>query len=198
MGEEPHSKTIWPRHEHSGPAGWGNFAQSEQPVKEQWMHHAIAAVILGHSLLRSLPEVNPGLIGITGISRGGVLTCAAAGIDNRFAFAVPVYGCGFLDDEYCGLYDKLTDDEKLISVTSKLKTIPHQHRLKVHARSSAQSSTSPAPPACGRTEPEIRLTHLWIQSNPSYRHQFHTPQRLATLIFLTRMPLYIVRLILYN
>jgi len=29
---------------------------------------------------------------------GGYLTCIVAGVDNRFKCAVPVYGCGFLDD----------------------------------------------------------------------------------------------------
>jgi hypothetical protein len=35
---------------------------------------------------------------LTGISWGGYLTSLTAGIDPRFKFAIPVYGCGFLDD----------------------------------------------------------------------------------------------------
>ena len=46
----------------------------------------------------SLPEVDASNVGITGISWGGYLTCLAASIDPRFKFAVPVYGCGFLDE----------------------------------------------------------------------------------------------------
>src|SRR5207249_2399192 len=34
-----------------------------------------------------------------GISWGGYLTCIAAGLDDRFRVAVPVYGCGFLDED---------------------------------------------------------------------------------------------------
>jgi dienelactone hydrolase len=86
----------WPRHAHSGPAGWGLYEKSRLPVGEQWMYHAVAAVLRGHSLLRSLPEVDPARIGVTGVSWGGVLTCVAAGVDPRFRFAAPVYGCGFL------------------------------------------------------------------------------------------------------
>ena len=86
------------RHAWAGPAGWGGFNTSDGPVKDQWTYHAVAAVVRGHSLLRSLPEVDAGRIGITGISWGGYLTCIAAGVDDRFAFAVPVYGCGFLGD----------------------------------------------------------------------------------------------------
>src|SRR5207245_682974 len=67
--------------------------------KEMWTYHAVAAVIRGHSLLGSLPEVDPHRIGITGISWGGYLTCIVAGLDNRLKVAVPVYGCGFLGED---------------------------------------------------------------------------------------------------
>ncbi|MBR4171250.1 MAG: DUF1573 domain-containing protein [Kiritimatiellae bacterium] len=86
------------RHDYSGPAGWGDFKNAEAPVTDQWTYHAVAAVIRGHSLLRAQPNVDPARIGITGISWGGYLTCIAASVDDRFAFAVPVYGCGFLDE----------------------------------------------------------------------------------------------------
>jgi len=71
---------------------------SEAQASEMWTYHAVAAVARGNSLLRSLPDVNPERIGITGISWGGYLTCIVAGIDPRFKVAVPVYGCGFLGD----------------------------------------------------------------------------------------------------
>ena len=88
----------WQRHEHGGPAGWGGFDQINQPIGDQWTYHAVADVILAHSLIRSLPEVEPDKIGITGISWGGYLTCITAGVDSRFKFAIPVYGCGFLGE----------------------------------------------------------------------------------------------------
>jgi hypothetical protein len=47
-------------------------------------------------LIRSFEEVDSGRIGVTGISWGGYLTCIVAGVDPRFRFAMPVYGCGFL------------------------------------------------------------------------------------------------------
>ena len=89
----------WKRGEQGGPPGWGGFDQIDEPTPDQWTYHAVADVILANSLLRSLPEVDPQRIGITGISWGGYLTCIAAGVDNRFRFAVPVYGCGFLGDD---------------------------------------------------------------------------------------------------
>ena len=88
----------WERHEHGGPAGWGGFDQSDAPVTDQWTYHAIADVLLAHSLIRSFPEVDAERTGVTGISWGGYLTCITAGVDPRFKLAVPVYGCGFLGD----------------------------------------------------------------------------------------------------
>ena len=88
----------WKRHEWSGPGGWGGFSQIDEPDADQWTYHAVADVIRAHTFLRSLPEVDPARIGITGISWGGYLTCIAAGVDNRFAWAAPVYGCGFYAD----------------------------------------------------------------------------------------------------
>ena len=88
----------WNRHDAGGPCGWGGFEQIDWPREDQWTYHAVADVVLANSLLRSLPEVDANQIGLTGISWGGYLTCIAAGVDSRFRFAVPVYGCGFLGE----------------------------------------------------------------------------------------------------
>jgi cephalosporin-C deacetylase-like acetyl esterase len=94
-----------PRDPQGGPPGWGGFDQIDEPVTDQWTYHAVADVILAHSLLRSFPEVDPNKTGITGISWGGYLTCIVAGVDNRFKFAAPVYGCGFLGEDSAWLPD---------------------------------------------------------------------------------------------
>ncbi|MBI3857314.1 MAG: acetylxylan esterase [Planctomycetes bacterium] len=103
------AKQGWERHEQGGPPGWGGFDQIDVAEKDQWTHHAVADVILGHSLLRSFPEVDPDRIGITGISWGGYLTCISASVDSRFKFAAPVYGCGFLGDNsaWLGTFEKM-------------------------------------------------------------------------------------------
>ena len=90
----------WERHPFSGPAGWGGLepADVDQTPTDQWTYHAVSDVALAHSLIRSLPGVDPDRIGITGISWGGYLTCISAGLDKRYKLAVPVYGCGFLGD----------------------------------------------------------------------------------------------------
>src|ERR1041384_736572 len=61
-----------------------------------WTYQAVAAVVRGHSLLASLPEVDARRIGVTGISWGGYVTCIVADVDDRLKCAVPVYGSGFL------------------------------------------------------------------------------------------------------
>ncbi|MDB6173990.1 MAG: axeA 1 [Chthoniobacteraceae bacterium] len=73
-------------------------AFEEDEAREMWTYHAVAAVIRGHSLLASLPEVDRERIGVTGISWGGYLACIVAGLDDRLKVAVSVYGCGSLGD----------------------------------------------------------------------------------------------------
>jgi len=90
------------------------FGQIDKPVTEQWTYHAVANVILAHSLARSFPEVDADRTAVTGISWGGYLTCIVAGLDNRFKAAVPVYGCGFLHENSVWLNDfaRMTDEHR--------------------------------------------------------------------------------------
>lgn len=85
-----------------------------ESTRDMWTYHAVAAVVRGHSLLASRPEVDKNRIGITGISWGGYLTCIVSGIDDRLKVSVPVYGCGFLQDNsvWLGQFAKMKDDEK--------------------------------------------------------------------------------------
>ncbi|MHC5536908.1 alpha/beta hydrolase family protein [Singulisphaera rosea] len=96
-GHGPDGKTLpdgGPMQDH--PHIFADFTEST--VDSMWSYHAVADVILGHSLLAAQPEVDRDRIGITGISWGGYLTCIVAGLDDRLKVAVPVYGCGFLGD----------------------------------------------------------------------------------------------------
>lgn len=83
-------------HENAGPKRISWFGDIALPDKEQWFYHAVADVIRADSLLRSYPEINPKKIGLTGISWGGTIVSAVAGLDPRFAFVIPVYGGGFI------------------------------------------------------------------------------------------------------
>lgn len=86
-----------PRNEMGGPAGWGGWGQLDDDMCDQWTWHAVADVLLAHSLLAARPEVDADRIGVTGISWGGYLTSIVAGVDPRLKLAVPVYGCGFYE-----------------------------------------------------------------------------------------------------
>ncbi len=87
----------WQRHATAGPARHGIYGDSAEPLTNQWMYHAVADTVLAHSLLRSLPEVDASRVGVCGISWGGIITSTVVGIDARFAFGIPIYGCGALD-----------------------------------------------------------------------------------------------------
>lgn len=86
------------RMENPGLKRLGIFKTYQDPLQEQWYFHAVAQAIQAHSLIRSFPEVDADRIGLTGISWGGTLTSTIIGLDSRFKFAVPVYGCGFLPE----------------------------------------------------------------------------------------------------
>jgi dienelactone hydrolase len=94
------------------------FTDLAKGIKEAWPYHAVADVIRAHSLIRRLPEVDADRVGITGISWGGYLTCIVAGLDDRFKVAVPVYGCGFLDEDSAWLlvFAKLPPADKALWV----------------------------------------------------------------------------------
>ena len=87
----------WIANPDGGPRGWGEVDMKRlgEPIREQWMYHAIAASVRAHSYLRSLACVDAANVGLTGISWGGFQTCILAALDDRFAYAVPVYGCAF-------------------------------------------------------------------------------------------------------
>lgn len=96
--ENAAKKKVWAHHDWSGPARSGIYSDSKASValSDQWMYHAVADTILANSLIRSLPEVDAAKVGLMGISWGGVITSTVIGIDDRFAFAIPTYGCGDL------------------------------------------------------------------------------------------------------
>lgn len=87
---------FWKRHEHGGPPRVGIFGDMNEQLADQWMYHAVADAALANSLLRSFPDVDKDRVGLMGISWGGIITSTVIGIDTRFAFAIPTYGCGDL------------------------------------------------------------------------------------------------------
>jgi len=56
-----------------GPKRAGVWNDFRLPIEEQCYYHAIAQVVLGHSLIASFPEVNASKIGVMGASWGAQL-----------------------------------------------------------------------------------------------------------------------------
>jgi dienelactone hydrolase len=89
----------WYKHAAAGPARSGNYGDTDvSPITDQWMYHAVANTVLANSLMSTLAQVDSDNVGVAGVSWGGVITSTVIGIDDRFAFAINIYGCGHLYD----------------------------------------------------------------------------------------------------
>ncbi len=75
-----------------------SLADSQRDIDEQWMYYVQRALIYANTVLRSFDRVDEDAVGITGISWGGLTTTIAIGYDDRYAFAVPVYLSGNMDE----------------------------------------------------------------------------------------------------
>ena len=84
------------------------MTSSDGPVEDMWMYHAVTQAILSSNILRADACVRPDQIGISGVSWGGVITSITIGYDNRFSFAVPIYGSGYLDESMAWMGEKFS------------------------------------------------------------------------------------------
>ena len=83
-----------------GPNGYGVKASDLQgKEKDSWTYFSIASLMKVITLLSSMSNVNKDLIGATGISWGSYLLGILLGVDHRLAFAMPVYGAGYLNED---------------------------------------------------------------------------------------------------
>lgn len=88
----------WQQHAQPGPSRVGIYGDSDANLTDQWMYHAVANTVLANNLMRSLDVVDAEKVGVMRISWAGVITSTVIGIDDRFKFAIPVYGSGHLYD----------------------------------------------------------------------------------------------------
>lgn len=89
-----------------------NAADMRDP-ENSWEYISVENIIRCHNILRSMDEIDKNNIGITGISWGSFLTCAALGADTRFKFGIPVYGAGYNhEDISSGIADSFTFDDE--------------------------------------------------------------------------------------
>ena len=101
------------RHTDAGPGqddGVKFRAFTADDFRDMWTYHAIAAILKGHALLKTLPNVDADRIAATGISWGGYLTSMLSGVDSELKCFVPVYGCGFLHENSCWKDSKIFDN----------------------------------------------------------------------------------------
>ena len=108
-GKYPTQSATYPRHAWSG-ASQDNYT-AVSPYDSGWMYGAVTAVIGAHNVLREMPEIDNSKIGVAGISWGGVITSTTIGVDNRFAFAIPSFGCGYLYDSETWMADYMTEEK---------------------------------------------------------------------------------------
>lgn len=87
-----------------------NMSTSAGEVSDMWMYHAVGQAILGSNLLRADKRIDADSIGISGVSWGGVITSITIGYDQRFAFAVPIYGSGYLDEAKSWMKDNFSSN----------------------------------------------------------------------------------------
>lgn len=103
-GTDPNGKYIYGLTEDFAEEGYGNAPNRTYPttyteVQDQWAYHGISQVILASNILRQDERVDSSNIGITGISWGGTMVAQVLGYDNRYSFAIPIYGTAYLGDE---------------------------------------------------------------------------------------------------
>lgn len=96
LGRDPAvpSKYSW----NIGPRINGGFNDISQERSDQWMYHAVSKAIIANSFLRAQPGVDADKVGICGVSWGGVISSYTIGVDNRFAFAAPIFGAGYISE----------------------------------------------------------------------------------------------------
>lgn len=101
------------------------FEDSDKPFDEQWYYYFVSDILLANNILRNDSRVIRNEIGVMGISWGGIATSTAIGYDERFAFAIPVYGCPYACESSAISGDSLfvKDSENIWEASLKLSTV---------------------------------------------------------------------------
>ena len=82
-------------------------------VTRRWLTHITSHCILSFSALANSGFADKNKIGITGISWGGVAVSYYIGFDSRPAFAIPVYGSGYLSESLAWIAERFSNPETL-------------------------------------------------------------------------------------
>ncbi len=72
-------------------------------IEDMWLTYAVSDTILAANVLRADPRIRADAVGITGVSWGSVVASISIAYDDRFAFAIPVYGSAYLEESMAAL-----------------------------------------------------------------------------------------------
>ncbi|MBE6701129.1 MAG: hypothetical protein E7582_04485 [Ruminococcaceae bacterium] len=75
------------------------FKPKYDEVENHWQYHAVSQLIFAHNVMIEDERVDSKNIGVSGIAWGGLTVTSLIGYDNRFSFAIPIYGHAYLGDE---------------------------------------------------------------------------------------------------
>ncbi len=90
-----------------------DMATHDLDVTDRWLTHITAQCILSFNALAQSGYADKNKIGITGISWGGVAISYYLGFDERPAFAIPIYGSGYLNESLAWMGEKFSHPETL-------------------------------------------------------------------------------------
>ncbi len=104
VDESDNSKFVYGITADFAEEGYGNapnrtYPTVYTPVEDQWAYHGLSQVILAGNILRADSRVDADKVGITGVSWGGTMVSQVIGYDDRYSFAIPIYGTAYLGDE---------------------------------------------------------------------------------------------------
>ncbi len=97
----------------AGPNGYA-VSDEKEAIENIWFYSAIANTILAHNVILSDDRIDKTKTGITGVSWGGNITSQVIAYDRRFAFAIPIYGSGYL-------HHSLTDTNKYFKLNDSIE-----------------------------------------------------------------------------
>ncbi len=83
-----------------------DMASYDENVEDRWLVHITSQSMLAFSILAQSGRADKNKIGVMGISWGAVAISYQLGYDERPAFAIPVYGSGYLAESLAWMKDK--------------------------------------------------------------------------------------------
>ena len=149
-----------------GPRKIGTFLDYTSPIEDQWMYHAVADTMLAQSFLAAQAGVDAERIGLCGVSWGGIIASYVMGVDERFAFAIPIYGTGYLVDSKAKISEDLVADAVKIWDPSTVLGNAKMPTLFINSNNDTYFSLN----LQAKAQAAVKGSHLSIQNGLSHGH----------------------------